>query len=266
MSSIDYTGLENFAAEHVVARFYEIRTKKLARMQLHRDILHRKNPYLFRAKNISTAETFVESVLNAFLSSQEETIFGNLMESLAIYICEQIYGGKKAEAGLMKSVDLEFIRDDNYYIVGIKSGIYWGNKDQVDRMKMNFKAAKQILRNQGIRIPIIAVNGCMYGKDRNPLKTNIDPDLSYYKYCGQEFWELVSGDSELYVRLIEPLGQEAKKRDINFQEVYTSKINEMTKDFSKDFLTPAPNYQIDWEKLVKYISEKEQSNQPSLPI
>ena len=29
MSSIDYAGLENYAGEQIVARFYEIRTKKL---------------------------------------------------------------------------------------------------------------------------------------------------------------------------------------------------------------------------------------------
>lgn len=37
-------------------------------------------------------------------------------------------------------------------------------------MKDNFKLAKEVLREQGITNEIIAVNGCMYGKDANPLK------------------------------------------------------------------------------------------------
>lgn len=256
MKTINYTELENYAGEQIVSRFYQIRTQKLSEMDLHRDILSRKNPYLFRAKNISTAETFVKSALDAFLSSQEETIFGNLMEGLAIYICEQIFDGKKAKTGTMKSIDLEFIRDGIYYIVGIKSGIYWGNKDQIDRMKSNFKTAREVLKSEGITLPIVAVNGCIYGKDRNPLKTNIDPEQTYYKYCGQAFWELISGDNELYIKLIEPLGREAKKRDIAFQEMYSSKINHMTLEFSANFLTASPDYQINWEKLIKYVSEK----------
>jgi hypothetical protein len=202
---IDYTELENYASEQIVREFYKIRIDKLSKMDLRKNILSRKNPYLFRAKNINTAEAFVKSALDAFLSSQEETIFGNLMENLAIYICGQVYSGKKAETGVMKSIDLEFIRDEKYYIVGIKSGIYWGNRDQVDRMKSNFKAARKLLRDRGIEIPIVSVNGCMYGKDNNPLKSNGDPDLVYYKYCGQEFWELISGDDDLYVKIIERL-------------------------------------------------------------
>jgi hypothetical protein len=37
--------------------------------------LKRKNPYLFKAKNILTAQDLVKNLLDAYLQSQEETTF-----------------------------------------------------------------------------------------------------------------------------------------------------------------------------------------------
>ncbi len=254
MPALNYTKVEKFISEHVLKTFYDNRISRLEKLRLQNDILHKKNPYLFRAKNIQTAEDFVKSALDAFLISQEETMFGNLMEDLAVYVCKVVFGGKKAEQGEMKSVDLEFERDNNYYIVGVKSGTNWGNKDQLDRMKMNFKSAKKKLRSAGVTKNIIAVNGCMYGQDSQPFKENRDdPEQSYYKYAGQEFWSLISGDDNLYVKLIEPLGVEAKKRDPSFQELYISVVNKMTLEFGQNFLI---NGQIDWEKLITFVSKK----------
>jgi hypothetical protein len=72
--------------------------------------------------------------------------------------------------------------------------------------------------------------------------------------CGQEFWELISGDDKLYKKIILPLDTEAKKRSDNFKEIYSAKTNEMTKDFSDNFLTEAGL--IDWEKIVDTVSKK----------
>ena len=48
-------------------------------------IMKRKNPYLYRAKAMENASEIVENVLSAFVTSSEETIFGNcFFEPLAI--------------------------------------------------------------------------------------------------------------------------------------------------------------------------------------
>ena len=72
--------------------------------------------------------------------------------------------------------------------------------------------------------------------------------------CGEEFWELVSGDTELYKKIILPLDKEAKKRSEYFTEVYAAKSNEMTKEFSDNFLTKKGL--IDWEKIIDFVSKK----------
>ncbi|TSA44518.1 DNA methylase, partial [bacterium] len=219
MKKLNYEKLNTFIASDVIRPFYEIRLTRLKSAKLS-DISKRKNPYLFKAKNIETAGDLAKSILDAFLSSQEETIFGDLMENLAIRVCRDIFKGKKAEEGRYRSVDLIFDRDKKTYIVGIKSGPNWGNSDQVNTMKRNLKIAKKLLRTQLKKTNIISVNGCIYGRDNSPHKVNKDPDLSYYKICGQAFWELISGDDQLYKKIIQPLDKEAKKRDDSFKELY----------------------------------------------
>ncbi len=252
MKKLNYEKLNTFITSDVIKPFYEKRLKRLTSARIS-NISKRKNPYLFKAKNIETSGDLAKSILDAFLSSQEETIFGDLMENLAIHVCHEVFDGKKAEEGKYKSVDLIFDRDKKTYIVGIKSGPNWGNSDQVNTMKKNLKVAKKLLRVGLKKNNIVAVNGCIYGRDNNPHKVNKDPDLSYYKICGQSFWELISGDDQLYKKIIQPLDKEAKKRDEVFKYLYVKKVNEMTKDVVDLFYTKST---LDWDKIIDYVSKK----------
>jgi len=253
---------DSFLVDYVLTPFYQKRLDRIESLTLD-TVLRSKNPYLFRAKNLEVAGDLVKSIVDAYLSSQEETIFGNLLEGFAIYISSILYGGFKREPAL-KSVDLEFKRDGIYYLVGIKSGTVWGNADQIKAMKDNFKEAKRKLReDEGVSNEIIAINGCMYGTEPNPLKdtkgrgkklTAEEPDKVYFKYAGQDFWQFISGDENLYQEIIIPIGNEAKGRGEEFKSIYTSKINEMTEGFIGRFLTP--DHQIDWAKLIDFVSKR----------
>ena len=253
MKKLNYKKLNNFIALDVIEPFYKVRLEKLKAAKFS-DILKRKNPYLFKAKNIETAGDLAKSTLDAFSSSQEETIFGDLMEHLAIYVCHEVFGGKKAEEGKYRSIDLIFERDKKIYVVGIKSGPNWGNSDQVNTLKQNLKTAKNILREKERKKEIVPINGCMYGRDNKPHKVDKeDSDLNYYKICGQPFWELISGDNQLYKKIIQPLSKEAKKKDEIFKDIYSKKVNEMTKDIVNHFYT---DDNLDWDKIIEYISKK----------
>jgi len=245
-----YQAYYDYLAEFVITPFYQDRLAKLNALKL-TDVLKRKNPYLFKAKNIEVASDLVKSIVDAYLSSQEETIFGNLLEGFAIFVSKTLYGGFKSA---YKSVDLEFERDGVYYIVGIKSGINWGNADQIRAMKDGFKLAKAAIRANGWTGKIVAVNGCIYGKDRNPLKTDVsDPEKTYYKYAGQDFWNFISQDDQLYQEIIVPIDEEAREKDEAFKIAYAAKVNEMTEEFMANFMT---EHKIDWIKLVDYVSKR----------
>ncbi len=205
-------------------------------------ILKRKNPYLYKAKNILLSGDLVKLLLDAHLSSQEEGIFGNFLEGLAIFINGKVFRGKKSSA---EGIDLEFERDSKHYIVTIKSGPNWGNSRQIAGMRSDFLKAKRILRTSGYKLEIIAVNGCCYGRDNKPDKGE------YFKYCGQKFWEFVSGDSKLYTDLIKPLGHKAKEKNEEFDKERAKIVNIFTEDFCSKFCTDG---EIDWETIVKFNS------------
>ena len=150
--------------------------------------------------------------------------------------------------------DLIFIKDSKCYVVGIKSGPYWGNSDQINRMKRNFKKARHTLKKEGTRNRIVCVNGCMYGKDNKPYKKDKkDREQNYYKYCGQEFWYLISGNKQLYKDIIKPLDKQVKKRDERFQNLYGQKVNQLTQEFLLEF---CDNGIINWNKLIEFVSKK----------
>ena len=65
-----------------VQSFHQKRLDSLQKLKL-MDVVKRKNPYLFKAKNVNTASEFVMTILDAFLSSQEEGIFGGFLEEYA---------------------------------------------------------------------------------------------------------------------------------------------------------------------------------------
>ena len=229
--------------EQNIGQFHQNRIKKLETLRL-KTILSKKNPYLFKAKYCVTAHDIVKSLTDAFLSSAEETIFGDWMEGLAIFVNQQVYGGWKSSA---KGVDLEFDKDGIRYIVSIKSGPNWGNSSQINKLKEDFKSAKKTLRTSKSNLVIEAVNGCCYGKDGSPDKGD------YMKYCGQDFWYFISGEKTLYVDIIEPLATKAKERNEEFQKRYAQMINVFTKEFINEFCKE--NGEIDWEKLVEFNSE-----------
>ena len=204
-------------------------------------ILKQKNPYLFKAKNVLTAQDLVKGFLDAFLQSQEETLFGDFIEGLAIFVCDKVYGAKKSE---LKGLDLEFEKDGIIYIVEIKAGWNWGNSSQIRQLRISFDAARKSLRSKTGK-KVIAVNGCCFGKDNKPDKGG------YWKLCGQRFWELISGDEKLYIDIIEPIGYKAKQKNEEFTENYAQIVNKLTLEFSQKFCDDG---KINWAKLVKYNS------------
>ncbi|MCZ2223499.1 MAG: hypothetical protein LC122_07695 [Chitinophagales bacterium] len=228
--------------EDNIESFHQKRIKSLDKLKLSQ-VLKRKNPYLFKAKYVLTAEQIIKGIVDAHISSNEETVFGDWLEGLAIFINSKVYDGKKSG---INGIDLEFDNNDIRYIVNIKSGPNWGNSSQIDKMIADFKVAKKTLRTSNSKLNVIAVNGCCYGNDNNPDKGD------YFKYCGEKFWEFISGEKDLYISIIEPLGHKAKEKNEMFLESYSNMINKFTREFTNNYCDKKGN--IDWIKLVKFNS------------
>jgi hypothetical protein len=241
MIDLNINEIAHYVEENIGA-FHQRRLQALINAKLNK-ILGRKNPYLFKAKNILTAGDLVRGLLDAHLSSQEEAMFGDFLEGLAVFICGRVYGGKKSAA---EGIDLEFEKEGIKYIVAIKSGPNWANSSQIKKMKDNFRKAIQTLRSSGAKARIQAINGCCYGRSGQIEK------LEYQKICGQRFWAFISGNSNLYLDIIRPLGFRAKEKNEQFHVSYANLINKFTQEFIEEYCLKDGS--INWEYIVKINS------------
>ncbi|MGH2538469.1 MAG: PmeII family type II restriction endonuclease, partial [Candidatus Promineifilaceae bacterium] len=202
-----------------------------------------KNPYLFRAKNITTAAELIDGLLTAFLSSSEEKLFGDFLEALALFIAERTVGGHKSSA---PGIDLEFINRNVHYLVSIKSGPRWGNSSQHAKLAQDLQDAVGRIKQQRRDANVQPVLGICYGKSKSSYTRG------YLRVAGQSFWYLISEDGNLYTDIIEPIGYRAKEHNELFEQEKGRLINRLTLSFLEGFCEPSGA--IDWVRLVTFNS------------
>ncbi|MCC6891943.1 MAG: cytosolic protein [Anaerolineae bacterium] len=241
VSKLDLDKVTVFVNQNIDT-FHAKRLKRIQDIRL-KDILARKNPYLFRAKNINFAPDLVTSILEAVLSASEEGLFGNFLEELAIFINHMEFAGQKSSS---RGIDLDFMRDETRYIVGIKSGPNWGNSSQYNAMRTDFKNALKVLRQSQQAGHIRAVLGICYGKSK-PVDNG-----EYLRVEGQAFWEFISGSPNLYIDLIQPLGYEAKEHNEVYLSARELAFNRLTRELLLEFCNEAG--EINWTKLLQFNS------------
>ncbi len=247
MKELKLDDLQKYAEEKITI-FHQQRLDTVSAKMDFIKLVEQKNPYLFRAKNILTAQELVSGFVDAFLQSQEETLFGNFIEGLAIFVCDKVYGAKKTD---LTGMDLEFEKEETIYVIEIKAGWNWGNASQIKQLKINAKNAKEKLEKKTGK-QVVIVNGCCFGK-----KKNSKPEKDgYYKICGQDFWYLISNDEELYTKIIEPISHKAKQKNEEFLVAYSALINRFTVEFAKKFCDKNGN--IEWQKLVEFNSGRKE--------
>jgi len=208
-----------------------------------KDVLRKKNPYLFRAKHLVTAGDLIASIMDAFLSSSEEKLFGDFLEDLAIFVSEQCYQGSKSSA---EGLDLEFVRNGVRYLVSVKSGPNWGNSSQYRALRAAFKRAMVVQAQRRDAVPAQAVLGVCYGRSRTTFNGE------YYRYTGQSFWHFLSGDRDLYLDIIDPIGREAERRNNEFGAKRAALINRFSVQFISEFCDSDGS--IDWARVVQFNS------------
>ena len=241
MEPLDLQRVEEYVNENIVD-FHKRRLDSLGKLKLSK--LLKKNPYLFKAKNVLTASNLIEGLLDAFLSSSEEKLFGDFLEDLAVFIAEQTSGGHKSTA---PGVDLEFFNNSVHYVVSVKSGPSWGNSSQQNQLEQNLKDAVRRLRQSRRGLNVQPVLGICYGKIRTAHTSR-----GYLKVVGQNFWYLISENKELYTDIIEPIGYRAKEHNEDFALERGKLATRLTKAFIDGYCDPSGA--IDWLKLVRHTS------------
>lgn len=226
-----------------LSRFYERRLKRLQDLKL-RDILAEKNPYLFRAIGVESGTHVVEQLLDAYLSSSDEGIFGTeFFEPVAKAVC----GGVVATA---EGVDIAIETEDRYLAIAVKSGPNPFNSSQAKRQNDEFLALNSRLSK--LRKQFDALLGHCYGRrSAESTKSRI-----YRIRSGQAFWAEITGDETFYLKLIHAIETDyACNHRLGYQRERARAVNRYVREFTTDFCDA--NGAIDWQHLVEFNSGRE---------
>lgn len=208
-----------------------------------------KNPYLYRALGIADSLEFIQQLMIAFVSSSDETIFGNdFIEPLAIFAAT--YGTasdgepRNVTVGAGAGQDIAIETANTYLAISVKSSKNIFNSQSAKGQGSEFQALQARLKklNKGFR-PII---GYGYGRKTERKETPVE------KLAGQVFWELLSGEKDFYLRISHAMAQFAGKHGPAYQQAFATKHQQLLREFMLEYVEP--NGLISWDKVVAFNS------------
>lgn len=218
--------------------FYERRIQTVSELKLYK-VLQRKNPYLFRALGTQKASEIVDRLVADYVSSSDETIFGDVFfEPIA-----RIAAGAAVSDGA--GVDFVVETEDRITAVAMKSGPNPFNSRQKQRQHDDFLAVRSRLYKMHKEFDPVLAHG--YGRKNSPNKGVIYRDSS-----GQTFWSEMTGDPDFYLKLIRLMKDEPAIHRQEYQPAWDATVNRFTLEFIKDFCFDDGS--INWEKLVRFVS------------
>lgn len=225
--------------DDAVGEFAAWLRNKVAEIKPHHLIA--KNPYLFRARAPKDAEQLASRLIDAFLSSSEETRFGDILEQVAIVMCREAKGGWKSSAD---GIDLEY--DDGPVpirnIVQIKSGTNWGNSSQRKKLVSDFQSAVRTLRQGSGQVMVQPVEGICYGPSG---KKDFG---SHIRLVGNAFWHEISGWPDAGRAVLTIVGHHASN---GLSEVLNEARSNVVAYLQRS--RAASNDRVDWDRLFDIV-------------
>lgn len=149
----------------------------------------------------------------------------------------QIFISRIAEvsgsASAIDGIDIEFVDalDGRKKYCQCKSGLQTINKDDVDTIIGHFEKIKRKARLD--RLPLQVgdlIVGVLYGEEAKLSGNYKKIQKEYPVYCGEAFWERLTGDKSFYHRLTKAFGEVVQEENINGSELIEDKIKELAEE------------------------------------
>jgi hypothetical protein len=205
-------------------------------------VFAKSDPYELVLK-CSTPEEIVNYVNERHKKVSTKTIYGYLYESIALSIVKIVYRAyKSAEV----CTDLEWVDELNKkHYRGWKSSPFWGNSDQT---KACIKKLEELIENPDFGSFLICTS---YGKTSIKRKKG---KRTYEQKSGQDAWETISGDAEMYNKVMESLLLHKDSIEQTMKDIYISEDKRSITWIEKNFLNEDKT--INFKKINEYISGK----------
>ncbi len=132
-------------------------------------------------------------------------------------------------------VDIEFVDalDGRKKYCQCKAGPQTINKDDVATIMGHFAHLQNKARLDRLSIGLTdLVVGVLYGERRELSGNYKNIDKTYPVYCGSEFWERLTGDSNFYFRLSRAFGEVVEQDRIDGSAIIADKIESLAQEIS----------------------------------
>lgn len=145
-----------------------------------------------------------------------------------------------------------------YIALAVKSGTKVFNKQSRSQQVTEFQALRSRLSK--MKKQLRSVVGYGYGRKAK----RISASRSYEEVAGQDFWELVTGEADFYLRIMKFMAEKPKEHAVEFKEELAKTENRLVKEFLFHFSNDDGS--IDWEKLTKFNSGTDQMKLEKIPV
>lgn len=239
--------LANYVNHSVNAQLERLHTKLINTLKSLNlsDLIRHKNLFYLITKDTGNAFDIVKSLVDDYLFSQQEIFINEFLKQMVIAIATQVYNTRESTC---EGIDIELTKDEIEYFITIGTDPNPVSNIVINKVIESFANAKRSKSMDTSGAPIKIVYGCFYGIDNQ-----IDKD-DYLTFCGQRFWEFISGDPDFYLEIIEPIRNLSAMKNDEYYVEYSRLLNIFTAEFLCDFCQDGV---IDWPKIVKINSVSE---------
>ena len=205
-----------------------------------RTLLKNKNPFLFAATGVESVEALANRLLDAFLSSSEETIMGNaFFEPIARAACQ----GTKSSA---EGVDIEVVVNGVHRAIAVKSGTKVFNAPSKEKQDDNFRAV--LHRHRGTGVLVECIVGHAYGCTRfRPSKKYV-----FKQMAGRVFWTYMTGDDTFHYFLFDRIRSGHEQYASQYEEAKEETLVRLTDEIRLELGTEDGS--VNWEAFIRLNS------------
>lgn len=203
-------------------------------------LLSKCNPYEL-CVNSRTVENVVDFIMQTHKQTSSKTIWGNYLESIAVKVCNHILNGFKSSE---ECTDLEWVIEGKNHYRGWKSSPNWCNADQ--KRAVNLKEKNMMITENFGSFKVLT----SYGKT-----TKKRVKKGFIQLSGQDAWEEISGDGELYNKIMIGIQLNCDIIGQFLENIYISDRDKSITWFTENFTNKDKT--INFVNINKYVSSRD---------